>query len=94
MRTDRRSLVQAFHVGRVQMNEVQQIILGVFIGLIAIFDFYTIARFKVNERLMKQMVKKMIEKVEHYDTIVKLLDCRIAAMGDRIDRMEKRGREE
>lgn len=76
------------------MNEVQQIILGVFIGLIAIFDFYTIARFKVNERLMNQMAKKMIERVEHYDTIVKLLDCRIAAMGDRIDRMEEKEKEE
>lgn len=76
------------------MNDVQQIILGVFIGLIAIFDFYTIARFKANERLMNQMVKKMMDKVEHYDTIVKLLDCRIAAMGDRIDRMEEKEREE
>lgn len=76
------------------MNEVQQIILGVFIGLIAIFDVYTIARFKANERLMNQMVKKMMDKVEHYDTIVKLLDCRIAAMGDRIDRMEEKEREE
>lgn len=76
------------------MNEVQQIILAVFIGLITIFDFYTIARFKANERLMKQMVKKMIEKVEHYDTIVKLLDFRIAAMGDRIDRMEEKEKEE
>lgn len=76
------------------MNEVQQIILGVFIGLIAIFDFYTIARFKANERLMNHMVKKMMDKVEHYDTIVKLLDCRIAAMGDRIDRMEEKEKEE
>ena len=76
------------------MNDVQQIILGVFIGLIAIFDFYTIARFNVNERLMSQMVKKMMDKVEHYDTIVKLLDCRIAAMGDRINRMEEKERKE
>lgn len=76
------------------MNEVQQIILGVFIGLIVLFDFYTIARFRVNERLMNQMAKKMVERVEHLDTIVRLLDCRIAAMGDRIDRMEeKEGKE-
>lgn len=76
------------------MNDVQQIILGVFIGLIAIFDFYTIARFKANERLMNHMVKKMMDKVEHYDTIVKLLDCRIAALGDRIDRMEEKEKKE
>lgn len=76
------------------MNEVQQIILGVFIGLIVLFDFYTIARFRVNERLMNQMAKKMVERVEHSDTIVRLLDCRIAAMGDRIDRMEEKERKE
>ena len=76
------------------MNGVQQIILGVFIGLVAIFDFYTIARFKVNERLMNQMAKKMMEKVEHFDTIIKLLDYRIAATGDRIDRMEEKERKE
>jgi len=75
------------------MNDVQQIILGVFIGLVAIFDLYTIARFKVNERLMNQMVKKMVAKVDHFDTIIRLLDCRIAAMGDRIDRMENREEE-
>lgn len=76
------------------MNDVQQIILGVFIGLVAIFDFYTIARFKVNERLMSQMAQKMMERVEHYDTIIKLLNCRIAAMGDRINRMEEKERKE
>ena len=73
------------------MNEVQQIILGVFIGLVAIFDFYTIARFRVNERLLNQTVRKMVEKVDHYDHVVSLLDIRINALSDWMERYEDKG---
>jgi len=75
------------------MNLAQQIVFVVTVASLAIFAVYTIARFNVNEKIMKSLTEKMVAKVDHFDTIIRLLDCRIAAMGDRIDRMEKREEE-
>ena len=75
------------------MNLAQQIVFVVTVASMAIFVVYTIARFNVNEKIMKSITEKMVAKVDHFDTIIRLLDCRIAAMGDRIDRMENREEE-
>ena len=76
------------------MNLAQQIVFVVAVASMALFAVYTIVRFRLNERLMKEIAQKMVVKVDHFDTIIRLLDCRIAAMGDRIDRMEEREKEE
>ena len=71
------------------MTDAQQIVIGVMLGLIVIFAVYTIARFRVNEQLMNQTVRKMIEKVDHYDHVLALLDLRINALADRAENREK-----
>ena len=71
------------------MTDAQQIVIGVMLGLIVIFAVYTIARFRVNEQLMNQTVRKMIEKVDHYDHVVALLDLRINALADKMENRDK-----
>ena len=72
------------------MTIAEKIILCVMNTLFAVFVFYTIARFRVNEQIMNQTVRKMVEKVDHYDHVLALLDLRINALADRA---ENRGKE-
>ena len=75
------------------MTIAEKIILCVMNTLFAAFVFYTIARFRVNERIMNQTVRKMVEKLDHYDHVLALLDLRINALADRIENREKESAE-
>ena len=68
------------------MTDAQQIVFGVICGLILLFATTTVVRFMQTDRL----IRKLMAKVENFDMIIKLLDYRIAAMGDRMERYEDR----
>ena len=71
------------------MTIAEKVILCVTNALFAAFAIVTIARFRANERLMNQTVRKMVEKVDHYDHVLALLDLRINALADRAENGEK-----
>ena len=72
------------------MTTAQQIVFLAICVLIVLFATTTVVRFV----FLNRMIRKLIGKVDNFDTIIRLLDYRIAAMGDRMDRMENRGKDE